>query len=122
MKTNEKKRPRKPRIRKQIYWRGVKNGINQKMTLHTNHRSVNLKPDRKKNNQYRDENNKRWIIELFLRDPDAELSAKKEEEFEQRERAKNRVNRSNKSPIYMGQLFTLKRWIILNYYIFSVSF
>lgn len=28
---------------------------------------------------------------MFLRDPDAELSAKKEEENEQKERAKNRI-------------------------------
>lgn len=30
---------------------------------------------------------------MFLRDPDAELSAKKEGEFEQKERAKNRINK-----------------------------
>lgn len=68
-------------------------GLIKKMTLHTNHRGVELEIGRKRIISHRDENNKRWIIELFLRDPDEELKNKKEEEFEQRERAKNRVNK-----------------------------
>lgn len=68
-------------------------GLIKKMTLHTNHRGVELEVGRKRIISHRDENNKRWVIEMFLRDPDAELSAKKEEEFEQKERAKNRINK-----------------------------
>ena len=66
-------------------------GLIKKMTFHTNLRGVELETGRKRTISHRDENNKRWVIELFLRDPDAELSAKKEEEFEQKERAKNRI-------------------------------
>ncbi len=54
---------------------------------------MELEVGRKRIISHRDENNKRWVIELFLRDPDEELKNKKEEEFEQRERAKNRVNK-----------------------------
>ena len=65
----------------------------KKMTLHTHPRGIELETGRKRIISHRDENNKRWIIELFLRDPDEELKNKKEEEFEQRERARNRVNK-----------------------------
>lgn len=63
----------------------------RKMTLHTHPRGIELETGRKRIISHRDENNKRWIIEMTLRDPDEELKNKKEEEFEQKERAKNRI-------------------------------
>ena len=77
-------------------------GLIKKMTLHTNHRGVELEVGRKRIISHRDENNKRWIIEMFLRDPDAELSAKKEEEHEQKERAKNRINQIVEKALLQG--------------------
>ena len=56
-------------------------GLIKKMTLHTNHRGVELEVGRKRIISHRDENNKRWIIEMTLRDPEEELKNKKEEEY-----------------------------------------
>ena len=53
----------------------------KKMTLHTHPRGIELETGRKRIISHRDENNKRWIIEMTLRDPEEELKNKKEEEY-----------------------------------------
>lgn len=56
-------------------------GLIKKMTLHTHPRGIELETGRKRIISHRDENNKRWIIEMTLRDPEEELKNKKEEEY-----------------------------------------
>lgn len=65
-------------------------GLIKKMTLHTNHRGVELEVGRKRIISHRDENNKRWIIEMTLRDPEEELKNKKEEEYNAKQIKNNR--------------------------------
>lgn len=62
----------------------------RKMTLHTHPRGIELETGRKRVISHRDENNKRWIIEMTLRDPDEELKNKKEEEYNAKQMKNNR--------------------------------
>lgn len=49
-----------------------------------------METGRKRIISHRDENNKRWIIEMTLRDPEEELKNKKEEEYNAKQIKNNR--------------------------------
>jgi glycine cleavage system H lipoate-binding protein len=59
------------------------------MTLHTHHED-RIRNRTKRVISHRDENNKRWIIEMTLRDPEEELKNKKEEEYNAKQIKNNR--------------------------------
>ena len=73
----------------------------RKMTLHTHPRGIELETGRKRVISHRDENNKRWIIEMTLRDPEKELKNEFNKKNDithtpKRDRIGNRKKKDNK--------------------------